>query len=353
MPHPCSPASLPSCGRRCSSSPLSSFFLSSARVAISPATQTHPPIGLPSSPASSSLAAPITLWALYSLHAFGHLLPNTNAAKRAGPADSVLRHLLSIYSAGFPLILCGLIAGILYLLLRPAAVRRSLHRAVASAFHRSSGPTPTASRPSPGLPLSGWVFLLWPSIATLFYIANHTYVQTRYILLTAPGLTIVILLLIFAASPRTGRILYIAALAAALAVSLVEARPFIRNKEFNCQITQDLALYIRDRLPPDAPVAAYSIGQIAFASQHPLIDISGITRPGAVPFLTVPPQAMLQWARSQGAQYYVSSLQPMPEAALVYTGNIRFAAWTVHTALYSTSSPVNLWKLPPSPTPNR
>jgi hypothetical protein len=297
-------------------------------------------------------AAPITLWALYSLHAFGHLLPNTNAAKRASPTESVVRQLLSIYSAGFPLILCGLAAGVLYLLLRPSAVRRSLHTAVASAFRSPAGPASAAALLTPNLPLAGWIFLLWPSIATLFYITNHTYVQTRYILLTAPGLTIVILLLAFAASPRTGRVLYLAALAAALAVSLVGARPFIRNKNFNCQITQDLALYIRDRIPPDAPVATYSIGQIAFVSQHPLIDISGITRPGAVPYLTVPPQAMLRWARSQGAQYYLVGLQPEPGAVLVYTNNIRFSAWTLHTALYSTSTPVNLWKLPPNRLPD-
>ena len=292
------------------------------------------------------LTAPVLIWSFYSLHAFGHILPNTNAAKRAAPADSVLRHLLSIYSAGFPLILCGLIAGILYLLLRPAAVRHSLHRAVASALRSPTESSTAASLQPPSLPFAGWIFLLWPLIATLFYIANHTYVQTRYILLTAPGLTIVIVLLALAAVPRTGRILYLAALAAALAVSLLQTRPFIRNKELNCQISQDLALYIRDRLPPDAPVAAYSIGQIAFVSQHPILDISGITRPDAIPYLIVPPQAMVQWARAQGAQYYLAGLQPEPGAVLVYTSNIRFAAWTFHTALYSTSTPVNLWKLP-------
>ena len=295
-------------------------------------------------------AAPLTLWSLYSLHSFGHLLPNTNAAKRAAPADSVIHHLLSIYSGGYPLILCGLVAGVLYLLLRPSSVRRSLRNAVVSAFRSPTGPTSAEPLQTPSLPLAGWIFLLWPSIVSLFYIANHTYVQTRYILVTAPGLTVVILLFALAALPRTGRILYLAALAAALAVSLVDARPFIRNKGFDCRITQDLALYIRDRIPPDAPVATYSIGQIAFVSQHPIVDISGITRPGAVPFLTVPPQAMLRWAHSQGAQYYIAGLQPEPGAVLVYPTSARFAAWTLHAALYSTSTPVNLWKLP-VPTP--
>ncbi len=317
--------------------------------------------GNPSSPskltalvASLFLAtAPLTLWSLYSLHAFGQMLPNTNAAKRAAPADSVVPHLLSIYAAGFPLILCGLAAGVLYLLLRPSAVRRSLHNAIAAAFRAPAGPASAASLQTPGLPLAGWIFLLWPLITTLFYIANHTYVQTRYLLVTAPGLTLVILLLVLAASPRMGRILYFAALVAALAVSVIDARPFVRNRAIDCQITQDLALYIRDRLPPGAPVAAQFIGEITFLSQHPILDTGGITRPDAIPFFYAPPQAMLRWVRSQGAQYYLVGLQPQPGAVLVYTNHIMFAAWTFHTALYSTSIPINLWKLPASPPPNR
>ena len=290
------------------------------------------------------LTAPVLLWSLYSLRAFGHLLPNTNAAKRAAPADSVLHHLLSIYSAGFPLILGGLIVGILYLLLRPAAVRRSLHSAVASAFRPHTGPTSAASMETLSLPLAGWIFLLWPLIVALFYIANHTYVQTRYILVTAPGLTLVILLLALQVLPRSARAAYGLALAAALAVSVITVRPFIRNKALNCQTTHDLALYIHDRLPPAAPVADYAIGEIAFFSQHPIVDTSGITRPAALPYLNAPPPAMLQWARSQGAQYWIGK-QPQPGAILVYTVNQRFVGWSPHPALYATSNRLELWQL--------
>jgi hypothetical protein len=292
------------------------------------------------------VAAPVLLWSLYSLRAFGHLLPNTNAAKRAGPADSVVRHLLSIYSVGFPLILCGLAAGILYLLLRPAVVRRSLRNAVASAFARPSGPTPAQTTSS--LPLAGWIFLLWPLIATLFYILNHTYVQTRYILVTAPALILIILLLTLQAAPRTARAVYALALAASLAVSVLTVRPFIRNKAIECQTTKDLALFIHDHIPPDAPVADYSIGEIAFFSQHPILDTSGITRPDAIPYLNAPPSAMLAWARSQGAQYWIGK-RPTPDAVLVYAVNQRFISWSLHPALYATSNRIELWQLAPSP----
>jgi len=184
-------------------------------------------------------------------------------------------------------------------------------------------------------------------VASLFYIANHTYVQTRYILVTAPGLTIVILLLALRASQLAGRIVYVVALAAGLATSLIVTRPFIRNKAVNCEASRQLALFMRDHLPPDAPVATYGIGQIAFESQHPIIDTGGITRPGAIPYLNDPPQAMLRWAQSEGAQYQIWDKPPEPGAFSVFTVEVPFIGWTWHTERYATWSQSAIWKLPP------
>jgi hypothetical protein len=292
------------------------------------------------------LASPLTAWSLYSLRAFGHLIPNTNAAKRAPPSDSVVRHLVSIYAAGFPLILCGLLAGAIYLALRPTRVRASLANAVASAFGRAF--KPAAAPDSPTLPLAGWLFLLWPAIATVFYIVNHTYVQTRYILVTAPGLTIVVMALALQTSRRTGRVVYVAAFVAATTISLITVRPFLRNKGINCQAAREIALFMHNRIPADAPVAIYSIGEIAFVSEHPIIDTGGITRPGAIPYLN-DPAGIVRWAQSQGAQYYIASEQPEPGAVAVYTVSQPFIGWTINTARYSNSAPVSLWKLAPAP----
>ena len=311
---------------------------------------------LPSTPAKPAsfaaglllIAGPLTLWSIYSLHAFGHLLPNTNAAKRADPAQSVVLHLLSIFSFGFPAIVCGLLAGIAYLLLRASAVRRSLQSAIASAFAR---PAQSATNGTVSLPLSGWLFILWPAISTIFYIANHTYVQTRYILVTAPGLTIVIMAVAIRAFRRTGRVLYLLALASAFVVSIAIGRPFVRNKGINCQLNRDMALFIRDHTPPDAPVADYSIGEIAFDSEHPIIDTGGITRPGAIPYLYSPPEAMARWARAEGAQYDIVAKQPEPGAVAVYSQNQAFVGWTLNPAFYSTTYPVSLWKFAPVSAP--
>jgi hypothetical protein len=290
------------------------------------------------------IASPVVLWSIYSLHAFGHLLPNTNAAKRAPVGESVVSHLVLLYTSGFPLIAFGAVAGAIYILLRFDSVRRRFLQAIASTLSCSTDATQDC-----GLPLSGWIFILWPTIATVFYIANHTYVQTRYILATAPALTIVILLAIIVRSRRGGSAFYAVALIVALATSSVIVRPFIRNKAINCGATRDFALYMHDHLPPDAPVAVYAIGEIAFISQHPIIDMGGITRPEAIPYLVAgSPEAMLRWLRSEGAQYFVG-YPPDSDAVLVYSVNERYAGWTAHTALFSTSQSMGLWKLAPRP----
>jgi hypothetical protein len=283
------------------------------------------------------IAGPFLAWSVYSLHAFGHLLPNTNAAKRAAANDSVVRHLLSAYALAFPIIVCGFFAGVVYLALRPAAVARSLRNAFAQ---------PAAQN---GLPFAGWIFILWPSIAAVFYIANHTYVQTRYILLTAPGITIVILLLALQASRNLGRFLYAAVFVLGVFVSVITVRPFIRNKSVTCQNIRKLALFMHDNLPPDALVAVYSIGEIAFDSQHPILDTGGITRPDALPYLGDPNPAMVRWIHSQGAQYYITAHDPEPGATAVYTANQPFIGWSLHPEKYRTSGSFEIWKLAPNP----
>lgn len=294
------------------------------------------------------LALPLMLWSLYSLHAFGHLLPNTNAAKRAGPNESVALRLASVYLSNWPVIFAGLLAGIASLLLRPTAAARSVRSAILSAFRvAQSGPDRS------GLPLAGWLFVLWTSMAALFYLVNHTYVQTRYILIGAPGLTIVLLALAVRTSARAGRVIYGLALASALTLSIITVVPLVRNKRIYREASRQIAHYMHDRLPPDAPVAVYSIGQIAFESEHPVIDTGGITRPGAIPYLNEPLEAMARWAQSQGAQYYIESHSPLPGSISVYSVDVPFLGWTLHPARYANYVRVSVWKLPPPPAPSQ
>lgn len=286
-------------------------------------------------------AAPLALWSAYSLHAFGHILPNTNAAKRAGPHDSVLVRLASAYSLGYPIVVAGALALAAALLLRARALARSLRNAVAEALGRTE---PS----SPGLPFAAWIFILWPVIAAVFYVINHTYVQTRYILVPAFGLSIVILLLALRSSPRGGRILYLAALAWSLVLSLVVVRPFIRNKGVNCDQVAQLADFIRDHIPANQPVATYSIGEITYLSQHAIVDTGGITRPEAIPYINSP-DLILRWARLQGARYYTSGSSPQPGSVAVYVVHTPFTGWSLHPGRYATMDQFSLWRLPPGP----
>jgi len=85
--------------------------------------------------------------------------------------------LLDIDSLAFPVIVIGAVAGLVHLALRPTRVREALE----------------SGRFFKWLPAAGWVFVVWSLINVVFYIVDHTYVQTWYILVSAPGLMITIL----------------------------------------------------------------------------------------------------------------------------------------------------------------
>jgi len=293
------------------------------------------------------LAGPLLAWSLYSLHTFGHLLPNTNAAKRAGPNESVPRRLVAIYLTGLPLILGGVVAGFAYLIRHSSAVASSLHDAAASAIANDrAGASPRSPACALALSVAGWMFILWTLVSTLFYCANHTYVQTRYILLTAPGVSAVVLALVLRRWPVSGRLLYCAALCQSLAVSSLIVVPLVRSKAANCRAVSQLALLMRNELPHDAPVAVYSIGQIAFESEHPIVDTGGITRPGAIPYLNASLDSMAVWAQGEGAEYYIESQRPLPNAVSLFTKEMPYVGWTVHRSQYAETVPVSIWRLP-------
>lgn len=277
------------------------------------------------------VVTPLAIWAAYAIHHFGHVIPNTNAAKRANPGDSVVLRLLNVYGLGFPLILIEVPALLIFAAVRPAIARAALRW----------------SRIEQTIPLGGLVFAVWTLIAVVFYIADHTYVQTRYIFVTAPGLLFTLLAFNYRLLPRwIYRVSLIVSLVIGIVVSCMTVWPFVRNKGVADLATARLAAYVRNSLPQDAPVATYSIGELAFDSQHPIIDIGGITRPGAIPYLTRGTTAMVHWARSEGARYYIAGDQPEPGAVLIYSDAIPEIGWSLNPRHYSRTGQVRLWKLP-------
>lgn len=274
-------------------------------------------------------AGPAIAWASYAVHTFGMMVPNTNAAKRAPPHESVALRLLEVYALGFPVVLIGsalLAAWLLWYLLRV----RSDDNAIRAR----------------GLSAASWLLFVWTAIDCVFYIVDHTYVQTRYIFVTAPVLTIVLLAIAAQYWPTIYRILIAFSLLFGVVLGSLSTWPLIRSKAENIRVMAELAMFMRT-LPPDAPVALYSIGEAAFLSEHPLIDTGGITRPGIIPlFYDATDDRRIAWIYSQGGRYEVVDHPPLPGATLVWSRDIPFTSWSLHLHPKQEVDRLMVWKLP-------
>jgi hypothetical protein len=267
------------------------------------------------------MAVPTLLWCGYALHSFGSLVPTTNAAKRGGNLVAVATKLISVYLVGFAAILATL----------PFVIKRLT---------------------KPGVPTAIWVLLLWPLACVAFYLVDHTAVQTRYCLLSMPSLAIAVLWLLEESTPPN-RAQGVAAIIVALSVATVAliVFPHVANKVKLVRNVSAAAEFIRDKLPPDAPVAVYSIGQFAFEGRHPLIDIGGITRPDVLPNLGELPTT-IRWAKAQGARYYIGGDPPESNAAPVFSFTEPFLGWTFRRSRYATSTTTGIYRFDDTPTPS-
>jgi hypothetical protein len=262
------------------------------------------------------MALPLLAWSAYALQEFGAVVPNTNVAKRGGPLSQLGPRLAAVYFAGFPVTLA-----LLPFIARPSILRR--------------------------IPTAILALLLWPSACILFYLADHTLVQTRYCLLSMPCLSIAVLWLLW----RSGRSLWFRGAAVAmLSVSLVSTFlavvPLVVNKAESARRFTALSAYIREHVPRNEPIAIYAIGHVAFESDHRLVDIGGITQPGVVPYLN-DPQATVRWAKQQGARYFVTGADlPEPGATPVFTSSVPYLGWTFDRVRQQSTDPLVLYKLP-------
>ena len=263
------------------------------------------------------MALPLAIWCVYAQMAFGSPIPNTNMAKRGGPLLEIAPRLASVYAAGF-------------------AITLALFPLVAAGRLLQGKRAPAAV----------WVLAIWPVLCAAFYLADHTLVQTRYCLLTMPCLTIATLWLI-EDSERPA--LLHASIAVMALVSLVTVVltvvPHVENKKAGVLLFAEVASFLDEHVPPEAPVAVYAIGELAFKSRHPLVDTGGITRPEVIPYLN-DPKATLAWAKRNGAEYFVGSGAPETGAVPVYSTSMPFFGWTFSRARYRTHAPYAVYKLP-------
>jgi len=274
---------------------------------------------------------PLGVWASYALQAFGHVMPNTNAAKQAPPGTWVSLRLLQVGALGFPgLILLGVALSV-------PGLRKPVHEAGSSSLRRVWHGVPCTA-----LPLLAWVLLVG-----VFYMLNHTHVQTRYVLVLAPGL---LALACAMALPRIRPVVLRSVTAASVAlgagISLLLVVPHMRNKIELIGSTARMAAHIEATLPPGTPVAVYAIGQFGYLLRdHELVDVGGITRPSASRFL-YDEKARVAWARAEGARYFIWGEAPEPGAVMVQAFDAHNVGWFMNPAAYTQSAPVRLWRLP-------
>ena len=275
---------------------------------------------------------PAVLWARYAMHTFGMIVPNTNAAKRAGPAESVPARLVNIYSLGYPLVVVGALVLAAWVVWYLARGRREGAASLANL-----------------LPAGGWLLAVWTCLTCVFYVADHTYVQTRYIFVTAPVLSIVLLALAAQRMPRVFPALLGLALAYGTAMGFAATWPLVHNKIWNDATVAHLAEFVKT-LPPDAQIADYSIGEIAFLSQRTIVDTGGITRTGAIPYILKPDEKpLLTWASHEGANYVVMNHAPFPGAVLVWQEETPTVGWYVNPKKFQETGMLQLWTLPKQP----
>jgi hypothetical protein len=282
-------------------------------------------------------AVPLAAWMLYAHEVFGTIIATTSAAKRDANGSSVVWRIVEVLSFGFPLIS-------VFAIVFPVVAVAGLftHTIFARIAYQLRN-----------LPSAFWIACAWALVTCAFYVWNRTYIQTRYVLIFATPLTLSILLLIFSFDEKW--VWYAVSVGTALAavvVSLAVARPFIRNKVELVAKMRGLAEFIKTRVPQDKPVASYTIGQLAFQSEHSIVDTGGIVNPAVIPFVNSL-ALRANWAKQQGAAYLEGGDNEHlgSGAVFVYEATVHFAGWTVHSGKFREQQVIRLWSLTQATSP--
>ncbi len=279
------------------------------------------------------VAGPFIGWIFYTIRLFGNLLPDSMAAYGAAPHASVSNRLLRLYATAFPLVLAGAVALAVWTLRR---------------FRSKSGPT--AEVIAGALGTGGWLLLALTAFEWLFYPAIHRSLILDDLLVTAPVLTVAILAVARRVSPRLGGAGLAFGLIAGIGTSVLASWPLLRNQTIANQDGQALAQFLR-ALPAGEAVALRPANEVTFFAERPIVDMSGVTRPGVISFLwDVPDNRRLWWAHEQGARFLVLDHAPEPGSTLLWSRAVPSTRFSLDPQSYRTSAPMSLWKLPPSPT---
>ncbi len=279
------------------------------------------------------VAGPFLGWLFYTIRVFGILLPEGMAAYGAAPHASVTGRLLRLSITAFPLVPAGL-AGMAIAVLRRFDTR----------------PGSTAGVTAGALGIGGWIIVALTAFECLFYPAIHRNLILDDLLVTAPALTVALLAVARLSSLRWYRAGLAFGLLAGVSTSLLASWPLVRNQAIANRDEQQLAQFLRT-LPAGEAVALRPANEVTFFADRPIVDMSGITRPGVISFLwDVPENRRLWWAHEQGARFLVLNRAPEPGSTLLWSRALPGTPFSLDPRSDRTSTPLSLWKLPPSPT---
>ncbi len=277
---------------------------------------------------------PGACWLLYTVRQFGTALPNTLGAEGAAPGESVVWQSLVGIGIGAPWLLGALMGGGVWL------ARRYLSRRRASAI-RAKAPLAVGSAPAAWLPVA------WAALAFAFYLATHTAVTSREVILLAPACTASL----FAAGSQRWR--GFARRAGPLCagygavVGLLFAWPAASVEGAREQVYADLARTLRG-LPGNERVALAPVGEVLFLSAHPCVDLGGVLDPSALAFRwEVTDARRVWWVYEQGARAMLLDHSPEPGSRALWSRDLPTPSWRAGSQTFDR---ITLWHLPPSPT---
>jgi len=239
----------------------------------------HPdaPVGRALLLAAAGWSATQGPWLAYAWSAFGHLTPETAAAKSYGPTLDprvVVPHLLRTLRQ------LAVVQGFVWLGLVYVGVRWWVR-------WRPRGGAP---RPSPRLIALTGVSLTWLAILAGGYAVNHVWIISRYVSPLLPPLLLTSagwagLVVPHYRSPRRGSERVLAtcaalALAANALVLNIHVRPHAeRFSRGVATCFYGMGEWLAANTPPDAVVAAHDIGALGYASERRILDLAGLVSP--------------------------------------------------------------------------
>lgn len=275
---------------------------------------------------------PVVAWTVYAVRVFGTAIPNAYGASVAAPQYSTMIGLMRVYAVEFPLLTVGVLALCMWFADRRARPSARRGERILSAMGE------------------GWLPLVWSGLLCVFYLAHHTALQSRYVLVSAPVLTV----MLFAAARMLWPRLYVASVClgvvAGAGVSAWVSWPAISAEAKANRDYASLAAFAR-AMPAGGAIAAKRIGELAFLSEHPVADMTGLTRPGILPFRWDPADnRRVWWAHEQGARYLVLDHAPEPGAIRLWSRDVPSTGLQLTPLQAGAFDVLTVWKLPASPT---